>query len=207
VLLLNIYPSGRPAGRWTSRINRVALPASALAVLATGTSHSNATGDYRGGHDVVELPAWFAGAVGVPVALLLLGCLVVSVGAAIRRTARARATERQQLLLLLTSAALLVPLGFLGTVPRAIGLVLVPLAVAVGVLRFRLLGIDVIVRRTLLYAVLTGLVIAVHVSLDGCSMAATSGFGTGKAAAWAARRPTRWALPGIGLAPATAVHR
>jgi hypothetical protein len=70
------------------------------------------------------------------------------------------APERQQLLLLLVSAALLVPLGMIGEVTRAIGLVLVPVAVAVGVLRYRLLGIEQVLRRTLLYGVLTGLVVS-----------------------------------------------
>jgi signal transduction histidine kinase len=173
VLLLNVYPSGRTSGRWTRRINVVAVVASVLAVLAIGTSHSNATGDYRRAHDVVELPGWVGAALGVPSTLVLLGCVIVSVIAAIRRTTKARAPERQQLLLLLTSAALLIPLGFLGTVPRAAGLVLVPLAVAVGVLQFRLLGIDVIVRRTMLYAVLTGLVVAVYAATTAVVAAVT----------------------------------
>src|SRR4051794_7303309 len=173
VLLLNVYPTGRPSGRWTRRVNRVAVGASVLAVVAFGTSRSNALDDYRDAHDVIELPGWVGTGVGMPAALVLLACVIVSVVAAIRRTARAHAPERQQLLLLLTSAALLLPLGFLGTVPRAIGLVLVPLAVAVGVLRFRLLGIDVIVRRTLVYGVLTGLVVAVYAATTAVVSAVT----------------------------------
>lgn len=177
VLLLNVYPSGR-SGRWGSRVNRAAIVATVVAVVAVGTSRSNATGDYRRAHDVIELPGWFAGAAGIPATLVLLGCVLASVVAAIRRTARARAPERQQLLLLLTSAALLISLGFLGTVPRAIGLVLVPLSVAVGVLRFRLLGIDVIVRRTLLYGVLTGLVVGVYAATAAAVSAVTPSVGT-----------------------------
>lgn len=173
VLLLNVYPSGRPAGRWTRRVNVVAIVASVLAVVAVGTSRSNATGDYRGAHDVIELPDWVGTGVGVPVTLVLLACIVISVVAAVRRTARARAPERQQLLLLLTSAALLIPLGVVGSVPRAVGLVLVPLAVAAGVLRFRQLGIDVVVRRTLVYAVLTGLVVAVYAATTAVISAVT----------------------------------
>jgi signal transduction histidine kinase len=178
VFLLNVYPSGRASGRWTRTLNRTAAVATFLAVIAAATSRSNAAGDYRGAHDVVELPGWFGAVVGVPVGLILFGCVVASVVTAIRRTARAVAPERQQLLLLLTSAALLIPLGFLDPVSRAVGLVLVPLAVAVGVLRFRLLGIDVIVRRTLLYALLTGLVIAVYTATTALMSSVTPSVGT-----------------------------
>jgi signal transduction histidine kinase len=177
VLLLNVYPSGRPSSRWSSWINRVAVVATVVAVVAAGTSRSNATGDYRRAHDIVELPAWFAGAAGIPATLTLFGCVILSLAIALRRTARAHAPERQQLLLLLTSAALLIPLGFLGTATRAIGLVLVPLAIAVGVLRFRLLGIDVIVRRALLYGVLTGLVVGVYAATTAAVSAATPSAG------------------------------
>ena len=178
VLLLNVYPSGQPWGRWGRRVNRVAIIATGLAVFAVSTSRSQAAGDYSRAHDVVELPDWVAGVVGVPATLLLVGCVVVSVVAAVRRTARAHAPERQQLLLLLTSAALIIPLGFLGTVSRAVGLVLVPVAVAIGVLRFRLLGIDVIVRRTLLYGVLTGLVVALYAATTVTVSAVTPSVGT-----------------------------
>ena len=161
-LLLNLYPDGRAASPRLRLVNQVAVIAALAAVVALGTSHSVAADDYTGAHQVVELPAGFDTALGIIALVTLLGCVVLSLVSAVRRAARARPPERQQLLLLLTSIALLVPLGLLGVVTRAIGLVLVPIAVGVGVLRYRLLGVEVIVRRTLLYGVLTGLVVAVY---------------------------------------------
>lgn len=162
VLLVNLYPEGRAASPLWRRLNWVAVLAAAAEVVALGTSHSVATDDYTGAHQVVELPATAGTVIGWVAGLVLFGCFVLSVGGAVRRTARAVAPERQQLLLLLTSAALLIPLGLIGPVTRAIGLVLVPLAVAAGVLRYRLLGIEVVIRRTILYGLLTGLVVAVY---------------------------------------------
>lgn len=175
-LLLNLYPNGQAASPRWRRVNVVATVAAALAVVAGGTSHSVATGDYRYAHQVVELPAAAGAVLGGIAGVVLLGCAVLSIAGAVRRTARARTPERQQLLLLLTSAALLVPLAMLGTVTRAIGLVLVPLAVAIGVLRYRLLGVEVIVRRTLLYGLLTGLVVGVYAATNAAvSAVAPSG--------------------------------
>jgi signal transduction histidine kinase len=161
-LLVNLYPDGRPSSPFWRRLNWIAVVAAVAEVVALGTSHSVATGDYKGAHQVVELPGTAGAILGVAAGVVLLGCVVLSLVGAVRRTARAHAPERQQLLLLLTSAALLVPLGLIGPVTRAIGLVLVPLAVAAGVLRYRLLGIEVVIRRTLLYGVLTGLVVGVY---------------------------------------------
>ncbi len=52
---------------------------------------------------------------------------------------------------------------------RAAGVLLtlsVPIAIAVGVVRYRLLGITVVLRRSLVYAVLTGVVLAVYVAIS-----------------------------------------
>jgi signal transduction histidine kinase len=162
VLLLNLYPDGQSSAPFWRRLSWIAVLASAAEVVALGTSHSVATADYTGAHQVVELPATAGIVIGVVAGLILFGCFVLSVAGAVRRTAWSVPPERQQLLLLLTAAALVVPLGLIGPVARDIGLVLVPLAVTAGVLRYRLLGIEVVIRRTLLYGLLTGLVVAVY---------------------------------------------
>jgi signal transduction histidine kinase len=59
-----------------------------------------------------------------------------------------------------------------------IGLVAVPAAVAVGVLRYRLLGVEVVIRRTLQFAVLTLLVVAVYAAATA-AMSALVSDGTG----------------------------
>lgn len=83
------------------------------------------------------------------------------------RLIRAVHPERQQLAWLLVSVVLLMGTQFLGgTVPGqwllTISLYLLPVAVAVGVLRYRLLGIQALLRRGLVYALLTACIMAAY---------------------------------------------
>ena len=55
-----------------------------------------------------------------------------------------------------------------------VGLVAIPAAVAVGVLRYRLLGVEVVIRRTLQFAVLTLLVVAVYAAATAAMSALVS---------------------------------
>ena len=50
----------------------------------------------------------------------------------------------------------------------------VPVAVAVGVLRYRLLGVEVVIRRTLQFAVLTLLVVVVYAAVTAAMSALVS---------------------------------
>jgi signal transduction histidine kinase len=85
--------------------------------------------------------------------------------------------ERQQLAWLFTTAlaavavVILTPVQELGTAAYA----MVAVAIAVGVLRYRLLGIEVVVRRALVYGTLTGLVLAVFVAVTTALAEVTSG--------------------------------
>jgi signal transduction histidine kinase len=100
------------------------------------------------------------------VPLYVLTMLLIWAGTAVR-LARSRPPQRQQLAWLVCVvmpflvAAWLAPkdLGRLVVLPT---LLLVPVAVAVGVLRYRLLGIEAAVRRGAVYAVLTALVFAIY---------------------------------------------
>jgi len=112
----------------------------------------------------------------------------------VARLARARRPERQQLAWLLTAVVVIILTQALGSSPaaqwlQAAGLYLLPAAIAVGILRYRLLGIEVALRRGLVYAVLTACIVAVHALL----------------AALTGARLTGAALPGVVAAAAVAV--
>jgi len=102
--------------------------------------------------------------------LVILAAIVGSLASLVVRFRRSRGVERQQLKLVTTALAL-TPLPFLAhdLVPAATTLLftlvipLVPLAVAVAVLRYRLYDIDRLISRTVSYAVLTGLLIGSYV--------------------------------------------
>lgn len=79
-----------------------------------------------------------------------------------RRLRRGRSPEREQLAWLLTAVVVVVGLSYLSLGPVALFTpLLVPAAIAVGVVRHRLLDLQVIVRRTLLFAALTAVVVLV----------------------------------------------
>ena len=179
-LLLNLYPDGRVAGPFWRWVNRVTVAAMIVVTVAVGTSLSSIRQDLTTGHPVVTLPKAAGDALAVAGALALIGCALVSIGGAVTRTWRARAPQRQQLLLLLVTSAIvlaLTPLNEPGWLFDA-GLVAVPAAVAVGVLRYRLLGVEVVVRRTLQFAALTLLVVGVYAAATA-AMSALVADGTG----------------------------
>ncbi len=159
-LLPALYPNGRLASRWWR------WPAGAAAVgigllTVAGALDPQAYDDIAPGRSPLAAPqVAMVGAVAGGV-LLTAGTVVIWVGSVVRLV-RARSPERQQLAWLLfvvvafvvVSAAshsewVLLGLGFL-----------IPVAVAVGVLRYQLLGI--VVRRGLVYGALTAVVVGVY---------------------------------------------
>jgi hypothetical protein len=95
--------------------------------------------------------------------LLVVGTLVIW-GGSVLRLVRARPPERQQLAWLLVVIIPCVVLSFFAGSQSgftALGF-LIPVAIAVGVLRYRLLGIELVVRRGLVYGALTAAVIGVY---------------------------------------------
>ncbi len=99
-----------------------------------------------------------------------MGLLLGGIVSIVLRYRRAQAIERQQLKMLLYNFALfavvyaLVGLsqdseepGIVLDVLFLLSILLIPVAITVAVLRYRLFDIDLIIRRTLVYALLTGL--------------------------------------------------
>ena len=129
-----------------------------------------------GRRPAVTLPQTFGTALAVVSVAVLVLCALASIGGAIWRTWRARAPQRQQLLLLLVTSAIVIVLTPLNAPPWLfdVGLVAVPAAVAVGVLRYRLLGVQVVIRRTLQFAVLTLLVVVVYAAVTAAMSALVS---------------------------------
>jgi len=84
------------------------------------------------------------------------------------RLARSRPPERQQLAWLLAVVLPLFVLVFVPGVPEWVfdaWLFLVPVAIGIGVFRHNLLGIEVVLRRGLVYATLTGVVVTVYLAV------------------------------------------
>ena len=159
LVLPPIYPTGRPTNRFWVWHLRCALTGIGLTMLVMGIADGGVDDTVAGTHLPWETPEWVVWVLGIASVALLLGTTVTALVGTAVRTVRAGRPERQQLLLLLTVVAVLAisifaPYEWVLELAYA----LVPITVVVGVLRYRLLGIEVVLRRTLLYVPLTLLV-------------------------------------------------
>jgi len=104
------------------------------------------------------------GLLAIGVAIGLLG----ATAAVLVRFRRSRGVERQQLKWFLYAVALTPASPIFGSIPLVGGLLLgfviiaLPVAIGVAVLRYRLYEIDIIIRRTLIYGMLTVSLILVY---------------------------------------------
>jgi signal transduction histidine kinase len=172
-VLVALYPSGRLPARWWRW--PVAAVSAGLAVLTVVSSlMQSAYDDIAPGPAPVDLPeAWL-----IPTAVLagvsVLGGAAVLWVATVVRLVRARPPERQQLAwLVCVVLPLMLAVFFL---PDPAGWVVVPLtlmvpvAILVGVVRYRLLGI--VLSRALVYAGLTAAVLLFYLAVATVAAAA-----------------------------------
>ena len=167
--LLLLFPDGRlPSRRWRP----VAwLAAGSLVALFLG---SFSPGPLGGFDDItsIENPfgidragGFFDSLEGSTGWTLLVVSILASASSFVLRLHRARGDERQQLKWFAYAATLLAA-GFItlsatdgeswiGAAPLVAGLVALPLAIGIAILRYRLYEIDVIIRRTLVYGAVT----------------------------------------------------
>jgi hypothetical protein len=176
-----LFPDGRlPSRRW--------WPIPALAVVSfviLAVPVAITAWPYRGlpleRANALNLPPPESSAVAVAFAIqnagqfVLLAAMIGSVAGLVARFRRSHGVERQQLKWFISAAALDVVIiivwfsNLLGVALGAasavvIGLAL-PVAIGVAILRYRLYDIDLIVRRTLVYAILTAALGAVYAGL------------------------------------------
>jgi signal transduction histidine kinase len=161
-LLLALYPDGRLPGRWW----RWPFTAAALGIAlltATMMLAPQAYAEVAPGLAPLRAPALVPVGLAVGGALVVSGTVVIWV-ASVVRLLRARPPERQQLAWLLLVVVPFLLVAFL--TPSMPGFLvlgfLIPVAVAVGILRYRLLGIETVLRRGLVYGLLTATVVAVY---------------------------------------------
>jgi signal transduction histidine kinase len=170
--LFLLFPEGRPVGR--GRKNAVIL-ASVAAVVATTVAGLFEPTLYIY-PDVpnpigVQLPSIVSGPLTGASFLVLLSVLVYAVVNLFRRLRGSSGEERLQfrwftystLLILL----LFLPSAFLPSVPvfvqllGALALFTLPVAVGISIMRYRLYDIDVVIKKTVVYAILAGLIVIV----------------------------------------------
>ena len=159
LLLPPLYPTGNPPSRFWRWHCRVSLAGIAAISLGAATTQDGLDDTVRTARLPFDAPEWWAVGIGVLAVCLLAPAAAVSLVGTVLRTVQASSPERQQLVWLLwvvTAMAATVFLPWSGVFALSYGLV--PVAVVVGVLRYQLLGIEIAMRRTLLYVPLTLLV-------------------------------------------------
>jgi two-component system, NarL family, sensor kinase len=176
-LLAAVIPQLFPDGRALSRRWRPALWAAwAFIVFATiGNAFSaqelESVPGRQNPYAVPELGALWSAMIALSVPLGLVA-LVAGLAALVLRWRRSTGDDRQQLKWFLVGAALLpVPLLLHDAAPTASDLVLslafvaIPVLLGVAVLRYRLYDLDLVVRRTAAYAVVSALVAGLYLAV------------------------------------------
>jgi signal transduction histidine kinase len=159
LVLPALYPSGKPPSRFWRWHVRISLVGIVVLIVTAATNQVAMDDTVRDARLPWDAPTWWVWASGLLTAAIIVPATAVSLVGTVVRATRARAPERAQLVWLVCVVGAMVATVFL-PVEYLFGIAyaLVPIAVVIGVLRYRLLGIEVAVRRTLLYAPLTLLV-------------------------------------------------
>jgi hypothetical protein len=216
LLLLLLFPDGRPLSRrWRVAVAAVGL----LAVLVFVTSlqqgrfsdwpqltnhvgFSGAVGRALGSIDSI------LGFVAVPLFLAAIGCLIL-------RLRRSRGQERMQIKWVVYAASFAgvgFTIAFVTPSPYSkvifwfglVGLVSVPFAAGLAILRYRLYEIDRLINRTLVYGLLTatlaglyvGTVLLLQLALEGVTSDSSLAVAISTLAVAAAFRPARGRIQG-----------
>lgn len=172
--LLLLLPDGRLA---SPRLRPLAV-ASALAVALltismaiSPYSDSDLPSAFTGASNPFEAEAAGRALQGVG-AVLLIACAALGLAALVRRYRRASGIERDQLKWVALGAALtlvLLPLAFatgsLGDLFFAAAMLPLPASLALAVLRHRMWDVDLVINRSLVFAILTAGVIAGYVAI------------------------------------------
>src|SRR5262249_44367975 len=169
--LFLLFPDGHPVGRARRNAVRVGVVAVILGVVG-GLMETNLYAFPDVPNPLgIRVPAAVQAAFGLPAFLGILGILIFGARNLIVRLRRSTGEERLQLRWFTWSVVVVmvttIPSFVLDQVPAwlqslgAISLFAIPVSVGIAILKYRLYGIDVIVKKTVVYAILAGLIVVV----------------------------------------------
>jgi hypothetical protein len=176
-VVLILFPDGRlpsPRWRWAVRAGLIGIGL-AVAGYVFNPEPLQLFPDYRS-------PFGFAGFPGMVLVYLaysvMLVLLILAAVALVVRWRRGNPVERAQIKWVVAGALVLLATEILNiatfrpdepneitTILASVGIVLVPIAMGIAILRYRLYEIDRVISRTLSYAVVTGILTAVFVGV------------------------------------------
>jgi hypothetical protein len=178
-LLLLVFPTGTvPSRRWGWAPPAIVIDGLILVVLSGDDAGRSAfvvaAAPLLGGDTAAAAAAALRG----PLSLAMMGFFLVSAASLVVRARRGSPTERQQIKWVGYAGALLaltvvgtsivffsplrsldplptVPAAMFGGIPLFVSFVALPVAVGIAIFRYRLYDIDVLIRRTIVYAAMT----------------------------------------------------
>jgi signal transduction histidine kinase len=171
VLLPLWFPDGRLLSRrWSIVIGLAAIP---VILVIAGSLDPSATAPLRNPVGVQAMAGMNNALNGAPFAVLLLGTYGLGVSSLVVRYRRGGEQERQQLKWLLVGVVLLLAALLMSFFVPALqnaplipfAAATLPVAIGIGVLRYRLYDIDLIINRALVYGGLAAVITAVYVLL------------------------------------------
>lgn len=191
LLLLLLFPDGRPlTPRWRPLV-AVAILAMLLG-MATGGKPFTSEPPLQAVHNPLALSGSWLTAIDVALAVdvpLTIVALLAGAASMVLRFRRSTGTERQQvkwvvagvLIWLVTFAVdlafIAAGIGWFETIPFVLSIVLFPVVMALAILRYRLYDVDLVIRKTLVYACLIAVLGAVYLgglaALGSLSVSAT----------------------------------
>ena len=174
------FPTGRPPSRRWNILNGLALAMWIIfmVLVALDETISPLNYDWRLPNPIGSLPLevlWdlFDALWGIGLAILAIGCFL----SLLVRYRRAKAVERQQIKWLFFAAAIfttvyvfLIPFsdnaevisGGVFTLLLPLSILSLPIAITIAILRYQLFDIDIIIRKTIVYTLLTALLALVY---------------------------------------------
>ncbi|MER5890654.1 GAF domain-containing sensor histidine kinase [Streptomyces sp. NPDC001941] len=162
-VVLALYPDGRLAQRWLRW--PVALAALAISALVLSSAFDPEAYDdiVPGGTPPLSRPGAVLDGVQATALVVVAVCTVLITGQAVLRLLRTQPPRRQQLAWMLCVMGVVIGSSFfVAPLVRSAMAVLVPIAVGIGVLRYRMLGIEAVLRRGLVYGALTAAVVCTY---------------------------------------------
>ena len=175
VFIPMLFPDGRlPSSRWVVAVIS-GLIFGTLAFLGNSFSPGPVSSTYPGLTNPITLPAWqpfLRNLIDLSVPFGLFA-LIASLASVVVRYRRAESLQRRQLRWFLFAVVVAaVPFILNGVVPTAVDDLLVvvlvpllPISIAIAVLRYRLYDIDVVINRALVYGALAAFITAVYVGI------------------------------------------
>ena len=169
VLLPLWFPDGRLLSRrWSAAIGVAAIP---VVLVIVASFDPSATAPLRNPFGVAALAGISNALNGVPFVVLMLGSYGLAVSSLVVRYRRGGEQERQQLKWLLVGIVVLLAtlvsqfaIPALQNTPEiALAAAFLPIAIGIGVLRYRLYDIDLIINKALVYGGLAAVITVVYI--------------------------------------------